>query len=218
MAAPEENGPTNGIASEDALVAQACAGNAAALEELLVRLETPLRQSLTSLIPAAYRSAFDADDLIQVTFVEAFLHIGRFSPRGNGSFLAWLTRLGRNNLTDAIRELRRDKRVPREKFVSVGGADRSYDGFLAKLVGSSSTPSRGAMRVEVKGLMEEALTKLPPDYEKVVRLMDLGCMTAPRAAAELGRSMGAVYMLQARAYARLRELLGSSGNFFSSGS
>lgn len=218
MGQVEENGAIDGTPSEDALVARACAGNAEAMEELLARSEVQLRQSLRSLIPTAYRAAFDADDLIQVTFIEAFLHIGRFSPRGTGSFLAWLTRLGRNNLTDAIRSLRREKRVPRERLVSVGGGSDSYHGFLATLTGTSSTPSRGAVRVEAKGLIDDALTKLPPDYAKVVRLMDLEGKTAPQAAAEMGRSMGAVYMLQARAHARLRELLGSSGNFFSSGS
>jgi RNA polymerase sigma-70 factor, ECF subfamily len=217
MAAVEEKDSPK-IASEDALVARACAGCAVALEELLARLEVPLRQSLTNLIPAAYRSAFDADDIIQVTFIEAFLRIGGFSPRGTGSCLAWLTRLGRNNLTDAIRELRREKRVPREKLVSVGGRSDSYEGFLAALGGSSSTPSRGAVRIEVKSLIEEAMVKLPPDYERVVRLMDLEGKTAPQAAAEMGRSKGAVYMLQARARAHLREILGPSGNFFSSGS
>lgn len=218
MAGIEQNDPLVSIESEDALVARACSGCAVALEELLSRLEAPLRQTLTGLIPAAYRSAFDADDVVQITFIEAFLYISRFSTRGAGSFMGWLTQLGRNNLTDAIRELSRKKRVPREKLVSVGQGSDSYEGFLTALCGSSSTPSRGAGRIETKNLIEEALAKLPPDYESVVRMMDFEGKTAPQVGHEIGRSNGAVYMLQVRAHAYLKELLGPSGNFFSSGS
>lgn len=199
------------------LIAEAIAGDAAATEELLADSEPALRQALTGQIPASFRSAFDVDDVIQVTFVEAFLRIGTFTPRGPGSFQAWLTTLARNNLKDALKELRAEKRIPRHRLVPAFGDSGSHEGLLALLGASATTPSGGAARMEAKSWVEDAIGRLPPDYEKVVRLIDLEGHIGPSAAAALGRSVGAVYMLRLRAHDRLRELLGSSGNFFTSG-
>jgi RNA polymerase sigma factor (sigma-70 family) len=63
--------------------------------------------------------------------------------------------------------------------------------------------------------MEGALRQLPPDYEKVIRLYDLAGKSPAEVAQEMGRSQGAVFMLRARAHDRLREVLGSSSQFFS---
>jgi len=204
-------------ATDDDVAAAALAGDAEALEEMLVRSEVPLRTALAGEIPAAFRSAFDVDDVIQVTFIEAFLRIRQFTPRGPGSFTAWLTRLARNNLRDAIKWLRRDKRLPRERQVTHRASHDSHVGLLETLQLSSTTPSRVCAREESKCLLETALSGLPPDYENVVRLMDLDRQTAPQAAKAMGRSVGAVYMLRTRAHALLLEFLGNSGKFFSSG-
>ena len=86
------------------------------------------------------------------------------------------------------------------------------------LSATSTTPSRVVGRGEAVGLMDMALKRLPPDYEKVVRLYDLAGNSAAAVAKELGRSEGAIYMLRARAHDQLRELLGSDSKFFSTGS
>lgn len=217
MAEIEQDNLRVNLESDDALLERACSGCATALEDLLSRFEVQLRQTLNGLIPAVYRSAFDADDVVQITFIEAFLRIGQFSPRGPKSFLAWLSILARNNLRDALKELRAGKRIPRHRMVSVGGGSDSHEGLLAALAGSATSPSGGAARIEAKARVEEALGKLPPDYAKVVRLVDLEGHTGPSAAEAMGRSVGAVYMLRVRAHERLRELLGSGSNFFSGG-
>ena len=48
-----------------------------------------------------------------------------------------------------------------------------------------------------------------------MRLYDLECQPPQQVAEALGRSVGAVHMLRARAHDRLRELLGSASKFFS---
>lgn len=189
----------------------------ALVERLLADAEPSLRQALWGLIPPTFRSALDIDDVIQVTFIEAFLRIGTFIPRGPGSFEAWLTRMARNNLKDAVKALRAEKRVPRHRMVTIGAGSDSYEGLLNQLGSSSATPSRAAAGAESRNLVEDALGKLPPDYARVVRLMDIDAQTAPQAASALGRSVGAVYMLRVRAHALLREILGGSGRYFSSG-
>src|SRR5687767_13718056 len=71
-------------------------------------------------IARAHRPIFDADDVMQITCLEAFLHIREFVPARPGSFAAWLRRLAENNLRDTVRELQRDKRPPPGKRVVAG--------------------------------------------------------------------------------------------------
>jgi RNA polymerase sigma-70 factor (ECF subfamily) len=196
---------------------RAAEGDGDAMEELLARSEPGLRQALCGAIGAEFRSALDVDDVIQVTFIEAFLQFGKFSYRGDGSFLAWLRQLAQNNLRDAVKGLKREKRPPRHRAVSIHGDSDSYVDLLAQLGGSTTTPSGASARREAKNLIEAAIGKLPPDYEKIVRLMDLEGLTGAQAAKSMGRSEGAVYMLRMRAHALLREYLGSGGKFFSHG-
>lgn len=183
-----------------------------ALSELLARLAGPLRARLE--IPSRHRSLFDVDDVVQITFIEAFLHIGKFCSRGPDSFLAWLVRLAKNNLRDAIRELSREKRGGSLRRVGGFVDDESYAVLLANLTGTGTTPSQGAARSEAKGLIESTLAKIPEDYAKVIRMYDLQGKTAEEVARNMSRSVGAVYMLKGRAYKLLREFLGRSSNFF----
>jgi RNA polymerase sigma factor (sigma-70 family) len=82
---------------------------------------------------------------------------------------------------------------------------------------SISTPSGGAAKAESRLALQDAIEKLPPEYAKVVRLYDLEGLPVDRVAVELKRSVGAVYMLRARAHERLSELMGSPSQFFTNG-
>ena len=199
---------------EETLTAAAIGGDPDALAELLCRVEPELRLRLNGKIPRRYRSAFDEDDVLQVTFVEVFLRIGQFSPAGPGSFLSCITQITENNLRDAIRELERNKRLPRS--LQIVASEDSYFTMLGNLAGTTTTPSRSASRDEVKAAMENAVQSLPPDYAKVVRLYDLQGKSIDEvgAAFEPPRRRGAVHMLRARAHDRLRELLGDTTRFF----
>ncbi|MFQ5424885.1 MAG: RNA polymerase sigma factor [Phycisphaerae bacterium] len=203
-------------ASDDSLIARAVEGDEDALSDLLVRYRATLRGRLRGRIGERYQGAFSEDDVLQVTFVEAFLRIRQFHPNGNGAFLAWLTRIAENNLRDAIRALDRVRRPPRDRRVETVSPDDSYVALLATLCGSDTTPSGRAARAESKRILEAALNKLPPDYETVVRLFDFQELPAPEIAQRMGRSAGAIHMLKARAHDRLVDILGSSSNFFSS--
>lgn len=200
--------------SVDTLTSSAIAGDADALSALLVRHDKTLREWLRGRVNRRYQAAFDVDDVLQVTYLESFLRIGQFSSNGSESFLAWLRRIATNNLHDAIRELNRDKRPPREKQIDPAVAEDSYVSLLYTLESLGTTPSMDAARKEAEDLLETALRKLPPDYEEVVRLFDLMGRNAAQVAAAMQRSVGAVYMLKARAHDRLAELLGDSTSFF----
>ena len=201
--------------TDEKLLAEATSGNDAALADLLVRQDGLLRGRLATRVPSRHRGAFDVSDVLQVTYLEAFLRIAQFNGGDLATFRAWLTRAAVNNLSDAIRELERDKRPPRERRVFLSAGEDSCTVLLAALAESGTTPTRHASRNEVRAVIESALADLPPDYAKVVRLYDLECRSIGETAEALDRTPGAVHMLRARAHDRLAELLGSPSGFFS---
>lgn len=204
--------------TQDELLRRAMGGNVDALTTLLGELGPVVRSRIAPKISPRWRAVLDEDDVMQTTYLEACLRINRFTTGAAREFLAWLTRLAENNLIDAVRSLESAKRPdPRKRVTQAANADDSAVALIDMLSASGSTPSRVVGRGEAAGLMDMALKRLPPDYEKVVRLYDLAGNPAHAVARELGRSEGAIYMLRARAHDQLRELLGSDSKFFSTG-
>mgnify|MGYP005838094069 CR=1 FL=1 len=197
------------------LIARGVGGDRAATSELLKRHGPTVRGRLAGKISAVWQSMIDVDDVMQVTYLEAFMRIGSFQARHEGSFLAWLTLIAENNLRDAIKELERQKRPnPRNRVQAATGSEDSYVALVEMLGATMTTPSLVAHRGEVKSALDAALDKLPADYAKVVRLYDLQGKDAKEVAAEIGKSPGAVYMLLARAHDRLKDVLGTESQFF----
>lgn len=202
------------IVSQDRLTAAAVGGDEEALCRLLRGRDAELRGRLAGRIAPKYRAAFDVDDVLQVTYLEAFLRIGQFNRDGSEGFLAWLTRIAEHNLTDAIRALDCAKRPPRNRQIKPQMLDDPHMDLITVLGGTVTSPSRHAAREEAKGLVEAAIERLPPDYRTVVRMYDLEGRPISEVAKALKRSAGAIHMLKARAHDRLAELLGESTQFF----
>jgi RNA polymerase sigma-70 factor (ECF subfamily) len=200
---------------DDALLARALQGDRKALASLLESLGPRVRARIAPRITGPLQSSIDADDVMQVTYLEAVLRLGRFKAGGVDGFLAWLTRLAENNLIDAVRALESAKRPNPYRRIQAQSRDDSMVAFIELLGSTSSTPSRVVARGEAVRHLEAALSTLPPDYEKVVRMYDLEGRPIAEVAAALARSDGAVWMLRARAHDRLRDAMGSSAQFFS---
>ena len=191
------------------------AGDEAALTRLLRSWGPRVRAQIAPSIQSKWASTIDVDDVMQITYLEAFLRIGQFDYRGEDSFGGWLAQIARNNLRDAIRELERLKRPQPEQRIAAGdGADGSL-ALLEELGCTTTTPSRHVAREDVRRQLELVLDDLPDDYAAVIRRYDLDGLPVAQVAAELGRSEGAIFMLRARAHDRLRESIGAETQFFS---
>ncbi len=197
------------------LIRRATAGDEGALGELLERFGERLYARVARRTNECHRSVVSPEDVLQVTFTEAFLRIREFRPNGPGSFDSWLTRITDHALVDAIRGLERKKDPPARKRINPATGDASYDSLVAGLDGLLSTPSRRAAQGELRSIIERALNKLPIGYQQVLRLYDMDGKTAPEVGAIIGKSEAAVYMMVGRARKRLAELLGSSSLYFS---
>lgn len=198
-----------------ALVAQAVSGNGDAISTLLKRFGPAVEQQLK--IERRWQHAIDAGDVMQVTYLEAFLRIRLFRPEQAGSFEGWLRRIAENNLKDAIRGLSRQKQPPPAKRISAPQSnEESFVELFDALVAHTSTPSRALARKDVRRLIDAALDRLPEDYSKVIRSHDLEGMAVSDVAAGMKRSPGAVHMLLLRARERLGELLETATAWFGS--
>ncbi len=199
---------------ERELVARAVGGDSDALSALLQQHAPQIRRELR--LESQWLSKFDLDDVMQVTFLEAFLHVRRFDPAGPGTFGGWLLRIAQNNLRDLVKELARAKRPSPAKQAHGAGSDDSYVALIDVLSGTTrATPSRQVAGREARVALEDAITRLPEVYQEVVRRYDLEGRSAAEVGEAIGRSPGAVYMLRGRAHDRLREILGSESKFFS---
>jgi RNA polymerase sigma-70 factor (ECF subfamily) len=201
-------------AGDEQLVPRAVAGDEAALTALLEGSGAQVRSVLQRSYHGRLKGQVDLDDVMQVTYLEAYLCIRDFVPARPNAFRAWLGRIAENNLRDAIR-----KSDATQRRRSCGPSPLWEDSCraLVEQLAGTSTPSRVAAQDEAQRLLEAALRQLPTDYERVLRLYDLEGHSGPEVARLIGRSHGAVKMLVARARERLRELLGSGSKFFSHG-
>ncbi len=202
-------------ATDDELVTRARAGDRDAISAILERSADSIAAELNTDIAPRWRPVLDVDDVMQVSFLEAFLQAERFTGSDLNAFKSWFRRIAVNNLHDAVRALQCEKRPqPTNRVQSSAGQD-SYTALLECLGGSVSTPSTKAARHENAELVSAALARLPADYRMAIELYDLQGLSGPQVARRMQRSRGAVHMLRARGLARLRELLGSGSDFFS---
>ena len=188
---------------DDGAVARAVAGDRDELERLLRACEPALRARIR--IAPLWRRSLDADDVLQVSFLEAFLRIATLRDASAAGFRAWLERVVDHNLLDAVRGLERDKRPDARRRDTRGPRGESARTLLARMSATGSVDP-AELEDEVARL-HAAIERLPPSYRAVVRALDLEERDVEEVAQELGRSRGAVHLLRSRAHDRLGELL-----------
>ncbi len=195
-------------AEASALISRAKGGDGQALCALLNERGCRLERYIDRQIPATCRGSVEAQDVLQVTYIEAFLRLAPFKGAEMPTLEAWLYRAAKHNLLDALRALGADKRPPPGRRMRSGPADDSHTTLLLTIAAPGTTPTRNATRNEVKEYVERALTCLPPLYREVVERYDLNGQPIGEVAKAMHKSPGAVHMIRARAHERLREILG----------
>lgn len=199
----------------DGLLDRAIRGDGEALTELLAQNSGQVRRGLEGKIPRRWQAVLSVEDVMQETYIDAFLDIAHFEPREKGSLAAWLTTLARRNLLDALRMLEAEKRGKHRRAVRVRASDESVGALYAQLVCSNGTPSREAARSEAGSCLLRAITQLPAMYRAVVEMYDLEQRPVDDVARAVHRSPGAVFMLRSRAHRQLSGLMGAASKFLS---
>jgi RNA polymerase sigma factor (sigma-70 family) len=148
------------------LVRSAKAGDRSAWAELHRRFEPVLRRRIGPRIGPLLRAHMeDSDDVVQSLWREAFVDLKHFEPRGEGSFLNWMTQLAKNKLASKVEFYRADKRA--------GGAKASSSeakSVLAALSARGIGPATSAGNREEQEHLRRALEKLPDDQRTILRM------------------------------------------------
>ncbi len=200
---------------QEALVERAAGGDQEALTRLIAQHDATLRSKFCNQIPIRWQALLSLDDLLQETYTDAFLDIADFVDRGAESFEHWLTTIGKNNLLNAVQSLEAEKRGGGRVPLSPDQHDSSYAALHELLKCSTTSPSGKAAKAEAKAALEQAIDRLPRDYQTVVRLYDIEGHPVEDVAATMRRSAGAVFMLRARGHRALGRLLGASVKYIS---
>jgi len=154
------------------------AGNADAYRHLVQRYEGKIYNLALRLL----RQPEDAEDVLQETFVSAYRALPNF--KGDSQFGTWLYRIATNF---ALMKLRGKKPV----FVSLD-EPRDEDSAPLELTDFSADPLADVLDDELRGKMEEAISKLPDDMRTVFLLRDIEGLSNSEVAEVLDLSVAAV--------------------------
>jgi RNA polymerase sigma-70 factor (ECF subfamily) len=151
----------------------------------------------------------EASDIVQQTLLEALGKRLQFTG-DRDAFMAWLRTALANNIRDAIRRVRRQKRdVYREQSLDAA-LEQSSARLGACLAATQSSPSNQAVRSEELLRLSDALLELPEAQRDAVVLHHLQGWTLAEVATHLGRTDAAIAGLLHRGLRKLRELMSTT--------
>lgn len=182
------------------LLEQARKGSAAALGTLFQAVRAHLVLHAERELPPALKAKLGPSDIVQETAIDAHRDFLSFRGTTREELYAWLRKILRNNVQDAIRrfEISQKRSSKREEDIDVA-IDRR--GISACGV-AGSTAEHSAMRREDAMRVSQVLERVPSDYQAVLRLRYWDGLTFPQIAARLGRTEEAARKLWYRAIAR----------------
>ena len=129
--------------------------------------ELPYRDQLFKTALRLARSAEDAEDLLQETYLKAYRHYASFSPGTN--LKAWLFKILKNTF---INEYRRRKQLPAQ--VDFAELEETFESAVLPTTATATrTPEEELMEATLDGEVRRALIALPHNYKVVVLLADI---------------------------------------------
>ncbi len=151
----------------------------------------------------------DPADLVQVTFLEAKRDWDQFRGNTPGECAAWLRHILKNNVATAVaRHVTTQKRsLSREVSFSAKDNDGSDRQWIGDLPGSTTSPSRKAIRAESAKQLFDALHGLPETQAEAVRLRYMEGLSLAEIVDRMGKSETAVAGLLKRGLQKLRQSL-----------
>ena len=138
----------------------------------------------------------DAEDATERTFLSALAAIDRYRDEG-ASFRSWLFRIAHNQLANVLRARARQRAAPLDEVAEPGIA--------------ASDPARLVDLADEVHRLRAAVGSLSDDRRQVVVLRFVDGLSAREIGEVLGRSEGAVRVLQHRALRELAGILGRAG-------
>ena len=196
----------------DELVRRSARGDDAARQDLLARHRSRLRQMVGVRLDRRLLGRLDPSDVVQEVLAEAHQRLDDYLREPPLPFYPWLRQIAWQRLVKIHQHHHARKRgVTREGPALPGLPDESVGELAGRLAASGTSPSRHALREELRQRVRGALGRLGERDREVLVLRYLEQLPLAEVAAVLGASVGAVKARHARALLRLQALLGGAG-------
>lgn len=178
---------------DEVLVAETVRGNSTAFEILFERYQ----QKMFHVALSRLQNAEDAEDAVQQTFQQAFVHLKSF--QGQSRFSTWLTRIAINEALMLLRK-RRPGHLSIEGHQSV-----DEESYTLEIKDPAVTPEERYGQKEIQNVLSGAISELRPILKNVVNLTEIGEVSTRKTAEALGVRVGTVKARTFRARRLLRD-------------
>jgi RNA polymerase sigma-70 factor (ECF subfamily) len=172
---------------EEKLITSAVTGDSSAFGELYDHYQPMIYRFVA--VKVSRRE--EAEDITHQVFMSAWQNIKSYEHRGH-PFSSWLYRIARNQVVDFYRSRRND--------VALDSIDPEY--FVAPASADFSIPLKLEMEV-----VRQAMHQMKSDYQDVIILRFIEDLSLRETADALGKTEGAVKLMQHRAMNELKKLL-----------
>ena len=188
--------------SDEEIVRRVRDGDAAAATILFDRHVDGLREAARRGLPASVRGKVGPSDVVQDAYLAAFLDLGDFEDRGDGSFARWLRQILEHKLLNEVRRhagvAKRDARREVRLATGTGGA-------AGAPTSGEPSPSAEVAAAEESAALRAHVESMSDDDRTVIRLVHDEGLTFVDAAGRMGRTPDAVRKLYGRALDRVAD-------------
>ncbi|HKP82932.1 MAG TPA: sigma-70 family RNA polymerase sigma factor [Pyrinomonadaceae bacterium] len=168
-------------------------------EVALAQLYDRYRAILFGLLMRILNNREEAEDVLQEVFLQVWRKAQDFDE-SRGRPFTWLVTLARSRGIDRLRTL-----AARERVAEAGAREPSEE---------ISDAVTDAFKSEQRGLVSDALAKLPDEQKRPIMLAYFEGLTQSEIATNLGAPLGTVKTRMRTGMIRLRELLAAQGESF----
>lgn len=152
-----------------------------AFAQLMQRYKRPVYHMILKMV----RNVDDAEDLTIESFAKAFRSLHRFKK--DFTFSTWLFRIATNNTIDHIRKKKLNTLSIDNRFTDDNG-----DGISIEVEDDNLNPQEETIKEQKAELIQVFVDKLPPKYQKLVRLRYFQELSYEEIAVELEAPLGTV--------------------------
>jgi RNA polymerase sigma-70 factor, ECF subfamily len=190
------------------LVERAGRGDPAAGQELLVRFQDRLMRMVAVRLDKRLAARVDPADIVQEALLDAAQSLEDYLRTRPLPFYPWLRQFAWQRLSKLHRHHLGTKRRDAGREQPWDGAlpEKSVVLLVQRILANGTSPSRQAIRSELRERVQAALARLSQRDREVLVLRHLEQMTTVEIAATLAISEAAVKKRHVRALERLREL------------